>query len=191
MLSNIEAAGSIGADSGMISNVNRSEDFCSPTNIDMSTDSRQSGLTVGPYRHLLGNNAIDANPGRGMDNDPIRMIDQQAPTNVTTERDFGAGHDTPEPVAEDEIFAGQHRKQSGFVTPILISADRQEELSAGIPKSVRSLAIPIGEFSANPLTIIARFGHNRKIPNWCLTRDSYHLEADDPSESSQNPPLPT
>ena len=61
----------------MIANPDCTENLCAGTDVDMTTDLGGAGLTT-RNRDLLKYQTINAYFSLGMDNDPVRMRDQQA-----------------------------------------------------------------------------------------------------------------
>ena len=68
------------------------------------------------------NQAIHADLGIWMNDDPVWVNNAKAPANIAIQRDLGPGHHAPESVAQDKPFTGNERNKAALVTPVLIPA---------------------------------------------------------------------
>jgi hypothetical protein len=96
---------SICAYSGMRANLNRAQNLCSSTNIDMATYFGHAISVAASKGHLMKYQAIHANLGVWMYDDSVWMRNQQTASNLTCQRDLCSGHDAPKPMAKNEQFA--------------------------------------------------------------------------------------
>jgi hypothetical protein len=133
--------------------VNWAKDLRSCSNIHVSVDLRYTLSTLASNCHLLKDQTIDANPRFWMNDNSVGVIDEQAAPYAAIQWDIGTGHYTPNPVTQDKPFANNGGERPSFVTPILISANRQQKLSARIPQLAWLFTTPIGNLSANMISV--------------------------------------
>lgn len=144
------------------SDANRAENFCPGPNIDVASDLRNTRPIVCSDSHLLKYQTIHPDPGLGMDHDSIRMRDEQAPADTAAQRYVSTRHDAPEAMAQDKPLARQNGDRSLLAPPMLVASDSSQKLSAGIPKTTRSLARPVRNVSAYrcpPRPLLNRLKH--------------------------------
>jgi hypothetical protein len=137
----------IGADPRVVTDGNGPENLCASADIDMVADHGQSfNATTASECNLLKYKAIDADPGARVDDDSIRVRDQEASADVAIERNVGSRHDAPKPVAEHDPFSRDIGQGARSALPTLIGAHAEQQLATGIPKLTRRFPCPIGNF---------------------------------------------
>jgi hypothetical protein len=85
---------SIRSNPRMVAYRDRAQNLGARTNVDMTTDFRRAVLT-NTERYLLEQQAVRTDFSVRMDDDAVRMRQQQAASQLAIERNIGAGHDTP------------------------------------------------------------------------------------------------
>ena len=83
----------------MVTYRNRPQNLRSRTNVNMTTDSRHASV-IGTDGDLLEQQAIRADFSVRMDDDPVRMRQQQTAAQLAIERNVGAGHHAPTSVPQ-------------------------------------------------------------------------------------------
>jgi hypothetical protein len=85
---------SIRSNPRMVAYRDRAQNLGARTNIDMTTDFRRAML-ANTERYLLEQQAVRADFSVRVDDDAIRMRQQQAAAQLAIQRNIGARHDTP------------------------------------------------------------------------------------------------
>jgi hypothetical protein len=79
-------------------------------NVDVPTNHGSADARrMQAHSNLLKNKAINTNCGKGMNDNTIRVRDQQPPTNLAGQRDVGPRDGRPKPVPQDENLAHEVR----------------------------------------------------------------------------------
>jgi hypothetical protein len=150
------------SDLGVRADADGPENSCPGPDVDVASDFRLALSTVRSDGHLLKYQTIHPDPRLGMDHDPIRVRDEQAPADTAAQRYVSPRHDAPEAMAQDKPLARQNRDWSPLAPPMLVASDSSQKLSAGIPKATRSLARPVRNVSAYrcpPRPLLNRLKH--------------------------------
>jgi hypothetical protein len=95
----------IGPNPRMVPYRDRPQNFGTRTNVDMTTDFRDATV-VGTNSDLLEQQAIWPDSSVRMDDDAIRMRQQQTAAQFAIERDVGASHYTPTSMSQDCVRSG-------------------------------------------------------------------------------------
>lgn len=127
-------------------------------------------------RDLMKYQTVHADPRIRMDDDPVRVRDQQTAANLARQRDVSARDNRPEPVWQHEQLAITGRDKTGLLPPGLVFADRTQELSSGIPELTWFLPAPIGNLCTDRFQELIRpgssflpFGVAQSAPCWKAT----------------------
>jgi hypothetical protein len=80
--------------------------------VNVTSNPWRSRSAAGPDRYLLKYQAIHANLGFGMNNDPIGMRNEQAAADLAVQRNVGAGNDTPKAMAKDHKSTEKCRRNA-------------------------------------------------------------------------------
>jgi len=144
----------ISADSGMRPNFHRTQNLCTSSNIDMAGDLGNPGRVSASERYLMEDQAVHANLRVRVDNDAVRVRDQQSAADLTRKRDFCTGDDTPEAMTKDENLAIKYAEKSASGAPILIASDCEQKLPSWIPELTGLLACPVRNFGANMISVL-------------------------------------
>lgn len=92
----------IGAHTGVITKSYATQHLRPRTDVDVPSDLRRAGSRLGcTQRHLLEYEAIGSDSHFGMDDDSVRMRQQQPAANLAAEGDLGPRYDAPHPVPND------------------------------------------------------------------------------------------
>nr|WP_240535733.1 hypothetical protein [Bradyrhizobium sp. STM 3809] len=131
----------IRSDARMGVDAHRSQDLGSRTDVDMIAD-RGNGAAAfdRANRNLLKQKAIYADLGVGVDDDPVRVWNQEAPSDVAIEGDISPCNDAPEAMAKNQNLAADGSEGSAAALPILISAHSEQQFSTGVPEPQRSFS---------------------------------------------------
>jgi hypothetical protein len=103
----------------MATDRDRPQNFSSRPDVDMTADSGRATLT-NTERHLLEQQAIRADFSLRMDDDAVRMRQQQATAQLAIQRNVGAGDYAPASVPQYRASARDRSPQAacGLVTLI-------------------------------------------------------------------------
>lgn len=134
----------------MGSNLGAAKNFRSGADVDMTSDfwearSFAAGVTD---RHLLKYQTIYANLGSRMNDNAVRVRDQQSSSDLAIEWDVSTSGNRPKTMAQDDRLADACCKEALLFLPVLIAADCEQELSPGVPKPGRCFTTPVGNFGA-------------------------------------------
>src|SRR4051794_27934478 len=88
--------------------------------------------------NLMKNKTINADPYLRVNNNSVRMGDEQTSTYLTSKRNICTRHDAPKVMSKRNYFAAHPTQNTAFVSPVLIAAQRQEQFATGIPIPVRN-----------------------------------------------------
>lgn len=162
----------VGSNSGMGADAHRPQDSGSGADIDVAADLRNATSIACSDSNLLKNQTFHADAGFGMNDDAVRMRDEQAAAYAAGQRDIGAGDHAPKAMAQNKIFAQEDRHGTSFGAPMLIAPDGLEQLATGIPEPPRLLTSPIRDFGADAgcRLIQLAYPHELQKPQargWC------------------------
>ena len=86
-------------------NFDRTQYLGACADIDVASDFRDAWPAPATQRYLMKDQAVHANLGLWVYDNPVRVRDQQAAANPACQRDIGARNDRPEPVWQHEQLA--------------------------------------------------------------------------------------
>jgi hypothetical protein len=114
---------SVGTDAGMVPNCYSTEDFRARPNIDMSAESRKARYWASRSdRYLLEDQAVRSNGRTRMNDNSVRMNQEQAAAKIAVQRNICAGDDGPKPMLKDPVVAQQPERSAGLA--LLVLPDR-------------------------------------------------------------------
>ena len=109
---NIREHDRIGADASMIANGNSAQNLGPSAHVHMFTEARCArALGTRPQRHLMQQKAIRPDDGVRVNDNPIRMDDEQATANPRIQRDVRTGHNGPESMAQYRTTSKERKKR--------------------------------------------------------------------------------
>lgn len=160
----------------MIANRNRTEQFCSRSNIDMASQDWHAARSKSD-RYLLKKQAVGSNFCIWMDHDAVGMWQKKPAAELAIERNVCARNRRPEPMPCDGPAC---RKYTAFRAISLVVADACKQRLCRIP-SFATLAIPGrlsgGDFSRRFAGWIWIWNDSHWTGPWRRTRTS-HAERD-------------
>lgn len=110
----------------------RSEEFGSRSNVNMTADNRCPSRFHRAQGHLLKDQAVGADASIRMYHDPIRVGQSQPTPDLAGHRNVCAGNGAPEAVPEHRQKP-QGRKPPTACSPALVVTDAGEQAFAGAP----------------------------------------------------------
>ncbi len=137
------------ANSSMRTDLDRTQNLRARSDVNVASDLGNPALVAIAQSHLLEDQAVDANFRVGMNNNAVRMWDEEAAPDLTGQRDICAGDDAPKAVAQDKNFAEKITEEAAASAPKLIASDRKKKLPPRIPELPWNLARPIWSIGAD------------------------------------------
>ncbi len=123
-LRHIDRHDGVGADVRMVTEANLTDHFGARSDVNVSAQ-RGYATVRHAQRHLLEDQAIGPDHDRWVDDDAVRVRQEQATADARVDRDVGASHDLPEDVAQHCPSLGQQRPEMRPVCVPLVVADAQ------------------------------------------------------------------
>jgi hypothetical protein len=128
----------VGSHAGVVSDRDRPDDLGARPDVDVSAKPDPLG-----QGHLLENETVRPDPRVGVNDDPVRVKEQEAIPEMAVQGNVCPGHHAPESVLEHGGVSNAGGEKARALTARLIASQAPQETARRIPESPRLLSAQI------------------------------------------------